>query len=136
MKKTDYLDTILDQQTSEKLLKALQLGVIDMADFAGIYSQSVKELTPLTYAEAGVTQEEVNHFHQVYEKIQHDTSGQLVLGRDLKIRLLNAIRKGRINLQADFPELVNAYQAVQYDWSAITPEEQKSMLATCRKVNR
>ena len=131
MRNTRFPDTLLDQDTIERLLKALQAGVIDMAYFPGLYFRSCGQ----TVNPSLVSEEEAVRFNAIHAKINYDTAGQVVLSREVKIRLLQAIRARRINLHADFPQLAQAYRAVDQDWSAITEEEQEFILEICLRIN-
>ncbi|SFF22045.1 hypothetical protein [Spirosoma endophyticum] len=132
MRKPDYPDTILDQDTINKLLKALQVGMIDMAYFPGLYFRTCGQIVDPDL----VSKQEARQFNTIRAKIKRDTAGQVVLNRGLKIRLLNAIRVRRIDLHADFAELAFAYRAVKQDWSAITEEEKQFFLTICRRINK
>lgn len=121
----------LKPQTIRKLLESIRAGLLDMAYFPDLYHpRKDQELSSF-----GVTDVEIQQANAIYRKIKFGTGGQLPLGRELKIRLLKAIRARQINLLSDFPELAGAYQAVQQDWSAITAEEKAILLGFCRKLN-
>lgn len=130
MNKPHFPDTILDQETSNKLLQALRVGVLDMAYFPKLYFPPIGPERDFS----GISHEEKNRFHFIVSKIKFDNGGHITLTRESKIRLLNAIRVGRVNPQHDFPELGKAYLAVKQDWSAITDDEKEFILEICRKT--
>ncbi|GAB2554349.1 hypothetical protein [Spirosoma areae] len=132
MKKPDHPDTILDARTTTRLLEALRAGVIDMAYFPGLYFCRCGEPADWSL----VSEEETRQFRHITAKVGRDASGQVSLSRSLKLRLLYAIRAGRINLHADFSELAKAYRAVGQDWSAVSPDEKEFVLDICRRINK
>lgn len=63
------------------------------------------------------------------------TTAQITLSRELKIRLLKAIRVGSIDM-AKFPELRKAQESIRIDISRLTPEEKQILLQAARIKGR
>ncbi|GAB4020233.1 hypothetical protein GCM10028808_60690 [Spirosoma migulaei] len=126
-----YPTIMLQPKTTYKLLRSIRDGMVDMAYFPELYHP--RQDQQLSSDE--LSQEDLHQVNQLLRKIKFDASGQVQLGRELKIRLLKAIRANQINLLSDFPELAKAYQAVQQDWSALSPDEKEFLLDYCRKLN-
>lgn len=133
MKINEWPDTILKPHTITKLLQAMKAGVIEMNEFPEIYFPPHSNEDQIDRS-SRVTPDEVSQFNAIRAKIRYHTTGHLPLTRSLKLRLLNAIRMGRINGRADFPELIDAYGMIDQDWSAISPEERHMLGDICRKI--
>lgn len=130
MRDDRFPDVVLRPDQTEALLEALRAGEINMIHFSGLYyGKSKGDLSQ-------VTPEQIERFHELWAKVRYDEGGILPLNRELKIRLLNAVRLGRINLHRDFPELARAFRLAKSDWSAITKEEQQFIGNFVRAVNR
>lgn len=116
---TKQPDTVLQPQTIARLLESLQAGVIDMAYFRDLFHSD----NTLHWDYSQATPEMMERVEHLCQKVRFTTDGQVPLTRALKIRLLQSIRSGRINLAQDYPELMAARKAVQYDWSSLTPQD-------------
>lgn len=123
-----FPDTILDEHLTTQLLRAMKVGVLDMAYFPGLYFPPIGEPRDLS----GLSEEDFERVQTIYQKIRYSNDGQITLTREQKIKLLKAIRIGRINPDHDFPEFAKAYRVVKSDWSAITPEESEFILEIAR----
>ena len=130
MRDDRFPDVELRPDQTAALLNALKAGEINMIHFSGLYYGAGKgDLSQ-------VTPEQVERFHELWAKVRYDEGGIVPLNRALKIRLLNAVRLGRINLHRDFAELAKAFRSAKSDWSAITREEQHFIGTFVRSVNR
>ena len=119
MSKSHHLDQILEPDTVNELLKSLRSGVIDMAYFEELFT-SDKRTVHRDYSH--VPPEVMEEFVRLNTKARYTPDSQVLLDRELKIRLLQSIRLGRINI-SEYPEFIAARKKVKFDLSAYTQEE-------------
>lgn len=67
--------------------------------------------------------------------MNRDKNSRVVFSKALKLRLLEALRAGVIDM-ADFPELQQAQEAVEVDISMLTEEEQTMLVEVARKLRQ
>lgn len=131
--KQDRPVVILDENTSRRLLLAIRAGCIDMAHFTGLYSPGNREES----IKSQVSAEVFDRATDIMRRLQDTRIGQakITLTRELKLRLLKAVRSNEICIFSDFPELAKAHQSMKIDYSVLSEEECGFILEFCRTVN-
>ena len=125
-------ETVLQSDEIDIIAEALKTGVINMVDFKPFCHKRslVRELDVSI-----LTDEQAEQLPAIRAKMRFTKDGALTLSRQLKIKLVNVLRSGRINFHADFPDLVEAYQAIRIDWSMVSNDELKILARVSRAAN-